>query len=123
MVSIVLYRDADGACPVLDFLDIAPREVRVKAHARIELLATHGHRLRRPHADYIGRGLYELRWRHHRVNYRLLYFFHGTQVIVIVQGLTKEDRLPAVAIAQALERKRRFEAAPGLHTYAHEIAP
>jgi len=123
MVSIVLYRDAHGACPVLDFLDRAPREVRVKAQARIELLAMHGHHLRRPHADYIGDGLYELRWRHRRVNYRLLYFFHGRRVIVMVQALTKEDRLPAAAIAQALKCKHRFECAPDAHTYAPEVAP
>ncbi len=107
----------------MDFLDRAPREARVKAHARIELLAMHGHRLGRPHADYIGDGLYELRWRHRRVDYRLLYFFHGRQVIVMVQARTKEDRLPAAAVAQALKCKRRFECAPDAHTYAPEVAP
>jgi hypothetical protein len=35
--------------------------------------------LRRPHADYLEDGIYELRWRNGTVQYRILYFFHGRE--------------------------------------------
>lgn len=80
-----------------------------------------GHELRRPIADYIGSGLYELHWRTGRVNYRLLYFFHGRELVVLVQGLTKKCALPAGDVRRALERKACSEADPERHTYVMEM--
>lgn len=50
----------------------------------------------------------------------MLYFFVGRLVAVISHGLAKEDRVPPRAIDRALERKRRFEANPVLHTHEGE---
>ena len=82
-------------------------------------LAAFGHALRRPHADFLRDGVYELRARHGRVNYRILYFFHGRDMVVLAHALTKEGKVPPVEIGRALERKQDFERDPAAHTH-HE---
>lgn len=72
---------------------------------------------RRPTADTLRDGIYELRARKGRVNYRLLYFFHGRNVAIVAHALTKEDVVPPADIERALERKKSFEANPEKHTY------
>ena len=88
--------------------------------ARIELLNMFGHELRRPAADILRDGIYELRAKHGHVQYRILYFFHGRNVAVLAQSLTKEDSIPSADIERALRRKRLFERNPKAHTYEHE---
>ena len=78
--------------------------------ARIELLAQFGHELRRPAADYLRDGIYELRAKQGHVQYRMLYFFHGRQVAILAHSLTKEDKIPDVDIERAIKRKKLFEA-------------
>jgi len=57
--------------------------------ARLELLEASGHELRRPAADFLRGGIYELRAKHKHVQYRLLYFFHGRNIAVIAHGIVK----------------------------------
>ena len=44
------------------------------------MLSQLGHELRRPLADYLDQGIYELRARIGQVNYRILYFLYGQQI-------------------------------------------
>ena len=115
--QVVFFADQEG-CPVLDWLDSLPKKIQAKAHARIERLAELGHELRRPEADYLRDGIYELRWRSQSVNYRILYFFHGKTTVVLANGLTKEDRVPSQEIDLAVRWKALFEADPAgfMHT-------
>jgi phage-related protein len=76
--------------------------------------------VRRPHADYLRDGIYELRARLGTVNYRILYFFHGTLAAVLAHGLVKTDRVPPKEIDWARERMKRFKANPGRHTHAEQ---
>lgn len=76
-----------------------------------------GCELRRPEADILKDGIYELRIRVRRVNYRILYFFHGRGVALLTHGLTKEKAVPNADVERAIERKRRFTANPEAHTY------
>jgi phage-related protein len=85
--------------------------------ARIELLAQFGHDLRRPAADYVRDGIYELRAKQGHVQYRLLSFFHGRQMAVLAHALTKEDEVPKADMERAIRRKKMFEANPRAHTY------
>ena len=62
--------------------------------ARIELLGQLGHELRRPAADYLRDEIYELRAKQGHVQYRMLYFFHDRDVVVLAHALTKEDEIP-----------------------------
>ena len=88
--------------------------------AAIERLALFGHELRRPLADFLRDGIHELRIRKGRVNYRILYFFHGRGLAVLGHALTKEDVLPEADIERCIRRKRAFESAPEAHTYSEE---
>jgi phage-related protein len=67
-------------------------------------LAQFGNELRRPVADYLRDGIYELRIRHTRVNYRILYGFVGQDVVLISHGITKERLVPANEIELAVQR-------------------
>ncbi len=84
---------------------------------RIELLETFGHELRRPHADYLQDGIYELRIRRRKVQYRILYFFDGQDFVILVNGFTKEKKVPPIEIERALERKEKYLANPDTHRY------
>lgn len=65
--NVVFYGDPDGSCPVLGWLDHQPPKVQDKCVVRIERLAELGHELRRPEADLLEDGIYELRVSFRRV--------------------------------------------------------
>jgi putative component of toxin-antitoxin plasmid stabilization module len=65
-------------------------------------------------------GIHELRVRKGRVNYRILYFFHGRDLAILGHAITKEDVVPDIEIERRLRRKRAFESAPAEHTYSEE---
>jgi hypothetical protein len=121
---LLFFKEASGKTPVLDWLrDLRRRDKKVyaKCVAAIELLGELGHELRRPAADFLTDGIYELRPKSGRVNYRILYFFHGRSVVVLVSGLTKEAEVPPIEIERAQGRRRLFEKNPTAHTYEEAI--
>ena len=121
--QVAFYQEADGEPPVVNWLrELLRTNERAwsNCRARIELLAQSGHELRRPAADYLRDGIYELRAKQGHVQYRLLYFFHGRQVAILAHSLTKEDKIPDVDIERAIKRKKLFEANPKEHTYESE---
>jgi phage-related protein len=90
--------------------------------ARLGLLADQGHQLRRPAADYLRDGIYELRAKAGRIQYRMLYFFHGRAAVVISHGITKQQAaVPPIEIERALRRKQTFEADPPRHTHKETL--
>lgn len=109
------FRHGAGEVPILRWLDdLAERDPRayVKCLAVIQRLAAEGHTLRRPTADVLRDGVYELRLRCGTVQYRILYFFSGRNVATLSHGLTKEAKVPERDIGLAAER-RRLVAADG----------
>ena len=74
--EVVFYRDDDGTVPVLDWLTGLSRKARLKCLVRIERLRELGYDLRRPEADLLRDGVYELRVSLNHVQYRILYSFH-----------------------------------------------
>jgi len=124
--DVCFYQEGPEDVPVLDWLrEVAGKDRRAadKCSAAIELLAEFGHELRGPHADLLRDGMHELRVRVGRVNYRVLYFFHGRGVAVLAHGLTKEKKVPKTDIERASDRKLKFEANPTAHTYQREVQP
>jgi phage-related protein len=115
--SVFLYRDDDGTVPLLEWLDTLSQKARDKCRVRIERLRELGYELRRPEADYLRDGIYELRARRQRVNYRMLYFFYRDTAAVLSHGLVKEARVPAKEIDRAAENRRKFDKDPGRHTH------
>jgi len=114
--AVVFYAEDDGSSPILTWLDRQQSKVQDKCLVKTERLAELGHELRRPEADFLRDGIYELRVRHRRVHYRMLYFFHE-KTAVISHGLTKEDVVPNADIDLAIVRKGQFAQNPQKHTY------
>ncbi len=122
--EVRFYREDDGTTPARDWLaELLRRDKKAAANcvAAIHRLAALGHELRRPQADYLRDGIYELRAKRGRVNYRILYFFHGRNVALLAHALTKEDKVPPVDIERALKRKERYENNPRFHTAEEKI--
>jgi phage-related protein len=118
--EVVFYQDRPGDAPVLEWLENLRRNnerAYAKCVAKIERLAELGQELRRPEADYLRDGVYELRSRFGTVNYRILYFFHGRTLAVLAHALTKKAKVPTADINRALGRKAKFESDPETHTY------
>jgi hypothetical protein len=117
---VLFFQEAAGNVPVVEWIrELRRRDGKVyaKCVAAIERLAELGHELRRPLAEYLRDGIYELRPKSGHVNYRILYFFHGQNVAVLASGLTKEREVPPGEIDRAIARKRVFETVPNGHSY------
>lgn len=115
--KVVFYQDADGSVPVLEWFDRLSAKAQDKCRVRIQRLSELGHELRRPEADLLRDGIYELRIGLQHTNYRILYFFHGRVAAILTHGLTKDDKVPVVAIETAIDRKRKYEQNPARHTF------
>jgi phage-related protein len=113
----VFYQDDDGTVPVLGWLDTLPAKAQDKCRLKIERLRELGYELRRPEADLLRDGIYELRVRLRKINYRILYFFQGNTAAVLSHGIIKERVVPPKEIEKAVEWKRQFQKHPRRHTY------
>jgi phage-related protein len=120
--TIIFCCEEDSSAPFLDWFGRLPEKAKVQCRARLGLLADQGHQLRRPAADYLRDGIYELRAKAGRIQYRMLYFFHGRQAVVISHGITKqESAVPPIEIERARRRRQAFEAAPPRHTHTETL--
>ena len=115
--QVVFYQEGTGIVPVLEWLDTLSHKALDKCLVRIERLRELGHELRRPEAEYLRDGIYELRIGLEGRNYRLLYFFPGRTVAVLAHGVIKERVVPSGDIDKAIARKAKFEKDPKGHTY------
>jgi phage-related protein len=106
------YRERDGSVPILTWLEGLPSDARTRCRIRLDRLAELGFEIRRPEADYLRDGIYELRASVRGVHYRMLYFFLGRAAIVVSHGLVKERAVPPREIALAILRKAAVERDP-----------
>ena len=120
-VKVLFYADDDGNAPVDLWLQGLSKKVQAKGIMRIFSLSEIGFELKRPEADYLQDDIYELRWSWQRVNYRILYFFHGQEAVILAHGLTKEDKIPQSDLNTAIQRKQIFINNPSKHTFNKEI--
>ena len=119
--EVRVFRDADddGRVPVqhwLDDLELREPTAYRKCLARILELRQKGNEMRRPHADYLRDGIYELRATVGSDQYRLLYFFFGRNIVAVSHGLTKERRVPPRDVELAIERMGLVRAFPDRYT-------
>jgi phage-related protein len=117
--TVIFFRESNGRVPMIEWLDSAKTQpkARVKILKLIQRLKEFGNELRRPESDYLRDGVYELRIRHERINYRVLYFFSGQNLAILSAGLVKKDVVPESDIKRALDRKKQFMAAPDTHSF------
>jgi putative component of toxin-antitoxin plasmid stabilization module len=118
--NVIFYREKDGSVPILIWLDtLSDGRVVAKCINKIERLIELGNKIRRPEADYLRDGIYELRIGFQGINYRLLYFFHEKDA-VISHGAIKEAKVPTREIDLALARKKSFAENPKSHTFNYQ---
>jgi phage-related protein len=116
--EVVIYCESDGTAPFLNWFDRLSEKVQDKLVVRLERLGELGHELRRPEADYLRDDIHELRVKAQSVNYRVLYFFHGRQMVVLSHGFSKQQaKVPAKEIKTAIRRRDSFQKSPDRHTY------
>lgn len=82
-----------------------PSPAREKRMQRILALSTQGYELGMPLSKPLRDGIYELRTKVGKVNYRILYFFHGRNVAVVSHGFTKEKKVPPKEIDRAIKNR------------------
>src|ERR1700719_3799986 len=119
-VTIHLYCEENGDTPFLAWFESLPTKAQDKCRVRLERLEEMGHELRRPEADFLRDGIYELRVGLQHVNYRMLYFFHGRVAGVVSHGLVKQAEVPPKEIEKAIQRKQKFEKNPKARTHEEE---
>ena len=115
--ELVYYQEDHETVPMAEWLDELPAKALQKCLTKLERLEQLGHELRRPEADYLRDGIYELRASYQGVHYRMLYFFHAQLAVVVSHGITKERAVPPREIDLAAKRKQRFDANPKQHTF------
>lgn len=119
-MDLVAYRTREDATPVLlSFLDTLKSENATAFDgclALLDLLAEHGHRLRRPHSGALGDGLFELRCREGGIQVRMLYAFEGKGIAVLTHGIVKKTRpVSRAEIQLATRRLRQYRKDPRAH--------
>jgi hypothetical protein len=123
--DVAFFQDIDGSVPMLDWfrqLYRANQKAYANCAAKVRLLRAFGHELRRPHVDYLRDGIHELRAKERTVQYRILFFYAGRNVVILANALTKESGVPDKDIDRAVERKRRYEQNPAKHHAIQNIA-
>ena len=119
--DVIIYQDEQGNVELLDWLDNQSSKVQDKCIERIERLGELGYELRRPHADILDDGIYELRVRNGNVNYRILYAFAGKNIVLLSHGCTKIKTVPKKEIRKAKDNFNKYILNPKDHTYRGEL--
>jgi phage-related protein len=106
LANIYYFVDEKGCKPVEEFIRALPIKERAKIFAYIMELKHQGHNLRRPMADYLGNGIYELRPKDNRI----FYFFLLKDSAVLVHAIKKKtDKIPEEDLKLCLKRKNQVE--------------
>lgn len=104
--AVYYFIDKDGNKPIKRFIDSLPLKEQAKAYAYIRELKRQGNNLRRPMADYIRDGIYELRPKENRI----FYFFYLRDSAVLVHAARKKtDKIPENDLRLCIKRKVQAE--------------
>ena len=108
MYEVRWYEDEKGRRPAVEFLEGLQVGVRAKVAKWLEKLEEKGPALPRPHADVVRGKIRELRVVFGGNQYRLLYFFHGREIVVTHGFVKKSGRIPAREVERAERMRREF---------------
>lgn len=105
----VYYQADSGKTPVREFVDSLHDRTQQKYFQVAALLEDYGKSLPKPHADFIGDGIYELRFFGIEGKIRILYFFYYGNKIVFTNGFVKKiQRTPKKEIELAQSRRSLY---------------
>ena len=104
--DIYYFVDERGDSPIKEFIKALSFDDRVKVFAYIGELKKQGNNLRRPLADYLGHGIYELRPKANRVFY---FFFHKDSAVLVHAIIKKTDKVPQKDLELCIKRKAFIE--------------
>jgi phage-related protein len=90
--NLIFYTTERGDSPLDDFLDGLDKKSRAKVAAYLSLLEEQGPNLKRPYADIVRGKIRELRILHSSNQYRIFYFFHVRNRIVLVHAFSKKTQ-------------------------------
>lgn len=90
MWNIEYYEFASGKRPVEEFIDSLDAKSQARITRTLDLLEEFGINLGVPYARHLERQLWELRVRHGRNRYRIIYFLHTGQTFILLHGFAKK---------------------------------
>jgi phage-related protein len=114
MAIVVFYRNENGRMPVRESLEELSNPDQAKAAAHHSLLEEYGHTLREPHVKTLKEGLKELRFKISAGQYRIFFFFHVGDTVVLLHTLQKKTQeTPKQDIKLALKRIKDWQETHG----------
>ena len=90
MWNIEYYKSGAGRSPVEEFIDSLDAKSRASIARTLDLLEEFGIKLGMPYARHLEKQLWELRIRHGRNRYRIIYFLYTGQTFILLHGFTKK---------------------------------
>ncbi|MFC2072517.1 type II toxin-antitoxin system RelE/ParE family toxin [Chloroflexota bacterium] len=106
---IEYYESATGRSPVEEFIDSLDAKSKARVARTLDLLEEFGVSLGMPYTRHLEKHLWELRVRHGRSRYRIIYFLYTGQTFVLLHGLTKKTGpVPIVDIKIAGSRREDY---------------
>ncbi len=106
MWNIEYYQSEAGKVPVAEFIDSLDAKSRAKIARTLDLLEEFGIDLGMPYARHLEKQLWELRIRHGRNRYRIIYFLATGETFVLLHGITKKTGPVPRADTEMAERRR-----------------
>ena len=105
--GVYYFVDEDGNKPVKKFIDSLTEKEQAKIYAYITGLKDQGNNLRRPMADYLRDGIYELRPKDNRI----FYFFYLRDRAVLLHAIKKHvKKIPDGDLKLCIKRRIKTEA-------------
>jgi phage-related protein len=103
---IEYYKPTTGNCPVEEFIESLNAKARARIARTLDLLEEFDIRLNMPYARHLEKQLWELRVRHGRNQYHIIYFLHTGQTFVLLHGFAKKTgRVPRADMKIAKNRQ------------------
>jgi phage-related protein len=114
---VLYYEDSSGISDVYTFIEERKPREKANIFAILSHLEEKGPHLPRPYADFLERGIHELRIKSRGNHYRILYFFCFRRYIVLTHLFCKKtNRVPRKEIKKALKRRADFLSRYSEHT-------
>ena len=106
MFQICYFVEQRGRIPAAEFIDSLTEKEQAKVFGYLHELKKKGFRMRRPMAEYLREGIYELRPKDNRI----FYFFFLDNNIVVLHGIKKNTkRVPDRDLKLCIVRKLLVE--------------